>query len=395
MKKIQSIFLTFTSMALLISCTEQPYWNIPKDANGNAIITQVSKTTSPGITALDGGFTIEAYLPNARPGDVMTAELVKPQVPEWDPDGATQILPVQGSKKTATVDADLNISVSYTKAEATLANVGDYVTVTLAGPTDSGIKRIDLKSAFAVTKPVVGGKEVTIIRTPEVANIEVKVTPSSAAYTGDIVAKRKNGANGTWEDVPAGSYSVPQPYIVPVAGSDFVASDTMYYSFVATTGGNTEEYTTSVVVVDPYFFLQKKGVTLAVGGASTGRNLLTNTAVAENNAAASIAANVSSGSLLLQAGSAFTGTTEFVPSTLAAYTANDAEQAKADFAAGTPTATADPNAGEGVYIFRIVNGADPEDVYYGFIRVVSVVPGSSVTLEYRIGDQYAHMSVIK
>ena len=50
MKKIQSIFLTFTSMALLISCTEQPYWNIPKDANGNAIITQVSKTTSPGIT---------------------------------------------------------------------------------------------------------------------------------------------------------------------------------------------------------------------------------------------------------------------------------------------------------------------------------------------------------
>lgn len=393
MKKIQNIFLTFTSIALLISCTEQPYWNIPKDANGNAIITQVSKTTSPGITALDPGFTIEAYLPNARPGDVMTAELVKPQVPEWDPDGATQILPVQGSKKTATVDADLKISVSYTKEEATLANVGDFVTVTISGPTDSGIKRIDLKSAFSVTKPEVDGKEVTVVRSAEVATIEVEVEPSTLDYTGDLVVKRKNGANGTWEDVAAGAG--PQPYLIPVAGTDFVASDTMYYSFVATSGSESEEYTTSVVVVDPYFFLQKKGVTLAVGGASTGRNLLTNTAVTENNAAASVVADVSSGSLLLKAGSAFTGTIEFVPTTLASFTANDAEQAKADFAAGTPTATADPIAGEGVYIFRIVNGPDPEDVYYGMIKVISVVPGSSVSLEYRIGDQYAHLSVIK
>src|SRR5688500_18347491 len=392
MKKIKNIFLTFTSIALLISCTEQPYWNIPKDANGNAIITQVSKTTTPGITMLDPGFTIEAYLPNARPGDVMTAELVKPQIPEWDPDGATQILPIQGSKKTATVDADLKILVSYTKEEATLAKVGDYVTVTIAGPTDSGIKRIDLKSAFSVSKPEVGGKEVTIIRTPEAANIEVEVTPASLAYSAGLVVKQKNGANGTWVDVPTGA---SQPFLIPVVGTDFVASDTMYYSFVATSGADTEEYTTSVVVVDPYFFLQKKGVTLTVGGASTGRNLLTNTAVAENNAAATIAADISSGSLLLEAGSAFTGTIEFVPTTLASFTANDAEQAKADFAAGTPTTSADPIAGAGAFIYKITNGPDPDDVYYGMLKVVSVVPGTSVSIEYRIGDQYAHLAVIK
>ena len=392
MKKIHSIFLTFTSMALLVSCTEQPYWNIPKDANGNAIITQVSKTTTTGITALDPAFTVEAFLPNAKPGDVMTAELVKPQVPEWDPDGATQILPIQGSKKTATVDANQKITVSYTREEATLNEVGDYVTVTIAGPTDSGIKRIDLQSAFSVTEPEVGGKEVTIIRTPEEATIEVEVNPASLDYTGGLVVKKKNGANGTWEDVAVAG---TQPFEIPVAGTDFTASDTMYYSFVATSGGESEEYTTSVVVVDPFFFLQKKGVTMTVGGSSAGRNLLTNAAVAENNAAASIAVDISSGSLLLEAGSAFPGTIEFVPTTLESFTANDAEQAIADFAAGTPTASADPIAGEGAYIYKITNGPDPDDVYYGMLKVVSVVPGTSVSIEYRIGDQYAHLAVIK
>lgn len=395
MKTIRNMALTLVSVAFITSCTEQPYWEIPKDANGNAIITQVSKTTSPGITVLDDGFTITAYLPNAKPGDVMKAELVKPQVPSWDPDGATQILPVQGSKKELTVDPDLNVSVFYSKEEATLAEIGDYVTVTLAGQTESGILRINMKSAFKVSQPKFGDEAVTIIRTPEVANFEVKVDPANTDYTGDLVAKRKNGANGTWVDVPGGPFSGGPEYQIPISGSDFAASDTMYYSFVATAGDNTEEYTTSVVVIDPYFFLQKKGVVLTPGGASAGRNLLNNAAVAETAPAATIAAALSSGSLVLQAGSGFTGTIEFVPSTEAAFTANKAADAKADFAAGTPSATADPAAGEGVYIYKLVNGPNPEDVYYGMLMVTNVVPGSSVTLTYRIGDQYAHLSAIE
>ncbi len=395
MKTIRNIALTFVATAFIVSCTEQPYWDIPRDANGNAIITQVSKTTSPGITALDDGFTITAWLPNAKPGDVMKAELVKPQVPSWDPGGATQILPVQGTKKDVTVDQDLNVSVTYTKEEATLAEVGDYVTVTLAGQTESGILRIDMKSAFDVSQPEFGGKAVSIIRSAEVANFQVEVTPANSEYTGDLVAKRKNGTNGTWEDVPGGPFAGPQPYLIPIAGTDFVASDTMYYSFVATAGDNSEEYTTSVVVVDPYFFLQKKGVVLTAGGSSAGRDLLTNTAVAETDATASLAAVVSGGSLVLEAGSGFGGTIEFVPTTEAKFSANDAAGAIADFAAGTPSASADPGAGEGVFVYKIVNGADPEDVYYGMLKVTTLIPGSSVTLEYRIGDQYAHLATIE
>src|SRR5690606_9948176 len=384
MKTIRNITLAFVATAFIVSCTEQPYWDIPRDANGNAIITQVSKTTSPGITALDDGFTITAWLPNAKPGDVMKAELVKPQVPSWDPGGATQILPVQGTKKDVTVDQDLNISVSYTREEATLAEVGDYVTVTLAGQTESGILRIDMKSAFDVSQPEFNGKAVSIIRSAEVANFQVEVTPANSEYTGDIVAKRKNGTNGTWEDVPGGPFSGPQPYLIPIAGTDFVASDTMYYSFVATAGDNSEEYTTSVVVVDPYFFLQKKGVVLTPGGSSAGRDLRTNTAVEETDATASIAAVISGGSLVLEAGSGFSGTIEFVPTSEANYTANNAAAAIADFAAGTPSASADPGAGEGVFVYKIVDGGDPEDVYYGILKVTTLVPGSSVTLEYRI-----------
>lgn len=41
----------------------------------------------------------------------------------------------------------------------------------------------------------------------------------------------------------------------------------------------------------------------------------------------------------------------------------------------------------------IVKGGAPEDVYYGMMKMTSVIPGVSVTCEYRIGDQYAHFLV--
>jgi hypothetical protein len=77
------------------------------------------------------------------------------------------------------------------------------------------------------------------------------------------------------------------------------------------------------------------------------------------------------------------------------YSLNNSAEAKAAFAAGTPTNTADPIQGEAVYIFKAVNGSAPSDVYYGMLKVTNVNPNTSVSFEYRIGDQYAHLSVIK
>lgn len=145
---------------------------------------------------------------------------------------------------------------------------------------------------------------------------------------------------------------------------------------------------------DPYFFL-KKSAKLTLGGSLAGRNLLTNAVVAENAATANIAV---SGSLLLKGGSVWaTGgkSFSFVPSTLALYNANNFTAALTAFAAGVPIATANPIAGEGVYIFNIVNGTNPTDVYYGMIKVVSVTPGVSVAFEYRIGNLYTHLAVIQ
>lgn len=150
----------------------------------------------------------------------------------------------------------------------------------------------------------------------------------------------------------------------------------------------------AVIVRDPYFYLKKTGVTMNLGGSSAGRNLLKNAAVAENNANATIAI---SGSLILKGGSAWLAagnTIEFVPSTAAMYTTNSTTAAIAAFNAGTPSPTADPIGGEGIYIFKIINGPNPENVIYGMIKVTSVVPGVSVTYEYRIGNLYAHLAVI-
>jgi len=133
------------SFVLLMSCTEQPYFDIPVDANGNVIFTDISVVTSTGVRAADPGFTINAYFPNAKPGDVMKVEVLKNQVPSWDLSGALQLLPLTGSSKNVAVGNDLRTSVTYTKAEAGLNAVGDAVTVVFSGATDSGIIKITLK----------------------------------------------------------------------------------------------------------------------------------------------------------------------------------------------------------------------------------------------------------
>jgi hypothetical protein len=141
------ITLSFiAAVAIMIGCTGQPYYDIPYDENGNVYITEISKITSTGVTTADASFTINCYFPNAKSGDVMTAQVLKRQAPSWDPQGALQLLPY-GSPKSITVGSDLKTSVTFTRTEAGLVNVGDAITVTFAGATDSGIISITLKAA--------------------------------------------------------------------------------------------------------------------------------------------------------------------------------------------------------------------------------------------------------
>lgn len=391
MKKI--IFFLCTILILFVSCEKTTY-DIPRDANGKAILTTVSSTTTNGISTLDDQFSVIATLPNAKAGDVMTVECLSLQVPTGGT--TTQLLPMSGTQKTVTVGSDLKATITYTRTEANLTKAGDYVTVTFAGETESAKQRVDMIAATTTTKPTVSGVTIDVARTNETAYFNVTVTPKSGAYTGTLVAQRKNGTSDATVDVAGTPFSGTQPFLVPISGSDFAAGkDTMFYTFTAKSGSYTDQIGYTVIVRDPYFFLKKTGVTLALGGSSSGRNLLTNTAVAATDATACISV---SGSLLLQGGSAFLAagkTIQFVPTTAAMYTANNSTNTIAAFAAGTPTATADPIAGEGVFIFRIVNGPNPTDVYYGMLKVTSVLPGVSVTFEYRIGNMYAHLAVIK
>ena len=142
-KNILSISLII-SFILMMACTPQPYFDIPLDANGDVIFSGISEVTSDGVTAADNDFTVNAYFPNAKSGDVMEAELLKRQEPSWDPGGELQLLPLAGTIKSLTVGSDLKTSVTYTKAEAGLVNVGDAVTVVFSGATDSGIIQISL-----------------------------------------------------------------------------------------------------------------------------------------------------------------------------------------------------------------------------------------------------------
>jgi len=142
-KNILSISLII-SFILMMGCTPQPYFDIPLDDNGDVIFSGISEVTSDGATVADADFTVNAYFPNAKSGDVMEAELLKRQEPSWDPGGELQLLPLAGTIKSITVGSDLKTSVTYTKAEAGLVNVGDAVTVVFSGATDSGIIQISL-----------------------------------------------------------------------------------------------------------------------------------------------------------------------------------------------------------------------------------------------------------
>ena len=143
-KIIRSLTLIFT-IGLMMSCTDQPYFDIPYE-NGEVYFSDISVITSDGVTTADASVTIDCYFPNAKSGDVMTSTVLKRQIPSWDPGGELQLIPLAGSEKSITVGGDLKTSVTYTKAEAGLLEVGDEVTIVFSGDTDSGIIVIELKA---------------------------------------------------------------------------------------------------------------------------------------------------------------------------------------------------------------------------------------------------------
>ncbi len=148
MKAKNIIILSFIAvMALMTGCTDQPYYDIPYDENGNVYITGISKVTCDPVKVGQTSFTINCYFPNAKSGDVMKSTVLQQQVPSWNPTGAKQLLPIAGSEKSITVGSDFKTTVTYTLTEAHLINVGDAITVVFSGATDSGIIQIVLKAA--------------------------------------------------------------------------------------------------------------------------------------------------------------------------------------------------------------------------------------------------------
>ena len=415
MEMKKNIFVLLFILVLIVSCTEETY-DIPRDANGNAMLTTVSSSTTTGISTLDDQFSVTAVLPNAKSGDVMNVELLKLQMPSGGT--SVQLLPLTGTQKTVSVvsvGSDLQATVSYNRTEATLNNAGDYVTVSFNGETDYALQRVDMVAATSSTDPMVSEIVIDVARTAETAYFNVTVDPKEAAYSGTLVAKRKNGVNEAMVNVTGSPFSGAQPFLVPISGDDFVVDmDTMYYSFTATVTLNSVSYTDeiarTIIVRDPYFYL-KKSAALTANSTADGMDLLINANVADTTTVAAdetsviVSVSAASGSFELQGGSAWLAASvnnmiEFVPSTLALYKVNKSDDAIADFEAGVlagnETTTAGLSDGEGVFIFKAVNGTDTGDTYYGMLKIVtSSSSDGSVTFEYRIGNMYAHLTVIQ
>lgn len=386
-------FIFIAVIVLLQSCSKQEYYNIPKDSSGTVIITKVASTTSTGISTLDDNFTVNAVLPNAKAGDTMTVELLMQQVPTGAPAGsATQLLPIAGTQKKIILTADLTAAVNFKRSEALMTKAGDVVTVTFAGKTESASKIISMKKATTVSGTKYNSKSVPIIRSAGSAYFDVKVSPLLAAYAGTVLVTNKNGINELWQTV--GSFSgISQ---VPISGDGFaVGKDTMYYAFISQVGNYSDTVNLTVLNNNPYFQFKKTGK-MTLGGASAGVNMLINGAVAAGDASAIMA--IDGGSLIIHGGSAWAvggNNLSFVQSSQSLYNENNSDNIIAAYMAGTPTATADPTLGEGVYIFKIVNGPNANNIFYGVLKIVSLLPGSAINYEYRIGNLYAQLSVLQ
>lgn len=390
---MKNILLTLlASIISIVSCTKQPYYDIPTDANGNVVITSVASATSTGITSLDDNFTVNATFPNAKAGDVMIAELLKLQAPATG--GAAQLLPLAGTQKNVTVDNDLKATVTYTRTEAKMNAVGDFVTVTFSGKTDAVVTRINLKNATSVVGPEYESKIVDIMRSNDTAYFDISVQPTLAAYTELVTVKRKNGSDAPWVNVGSGSFATGSK--VPVSGNDFApGKDTMIYAFIARQGTYVDSLTTTVTAGDPSFFLKKTGTLSLTNTAQGGMDIIINTSVPSGDPNAIIL--VDGDSLTIKEGTTWGSagkSISFVPSTVDLYNKNNSSDAISAFNSGTAVSQFDPSQGSGVCVFKIVNGTASSDVY-GMMKIIKIVPGVSVDYEYRIGNAYQHLSFIK
>src|SRR5690625_8032660 len=109
----------------MVGCTEVQYYDHTTYENFRDYISGVSSATTSCITEDENEFTVTATLHNAKPGDVMQVDLLKLQPhPNSESD---QLLPIQGTRKETTVESSLRATVTYTKAEAEMTEVGEWV----------------------------------------------------------------------------------------------------------------------------------------------------------------------------------------------------------------------------------------------------------------------------
>ena len=392
MKMKNIILLAFISLlAFIVSCSKVPIYDIPT-VDGKIIIYEYTNSTNTGITTLDPSISFTVTFKTAKAGDAMGYELLAQQTP---PVGTTkQWLPLAGSQGSFSMPADLKYAITFTRAQTGLTVAADNRKLSVWGPMDSHLKQFALAAATTVTAPQSGGKDVTVTQTPDTAYFNVKVALKSGPYTGTVIAKRKNGKNDAWVDAGASPFTAPAA--VPVSGNDFApGKDTMYYEFTTSQNGYTDKITKTIVVSVPFFY-KKRPVTLTLGGTKAGVNLLSNATMKADSSNARLV--IDGGVLILHGGSAWAvggKSIDFVQSSLATYALNNVNIAIAEYAAGTPAATADPAVGQGVYIFKMIDGPTANDVFYGMIKVLTIVPGISVGIEYRIGNRYAHAAVLK
>lgn len=135
--------LVVAAFLILTGCSKQDYYDIPVDENGNAIISPVTQAKSKGIKKGETEFEVTVEFKNAKEGDVIYVELLKQQLVEDS--GESQLLSLQGSKKEHKLTGSMTLNLTFTAAEAQLADVGDFVVVAFSSITDSASIRIEME----------------------------------------------------------------------------------------------------------------------------------------------------------------------------------------------------------------------------------------------------------
>ena len=384
-KYLLYILISSLWAVLIISCSKEPIFDIPLDENGEPIITQVSESSTEGVTGLDNEFTVNIKFPNSSPGNEVHVEVLK------------ELQLVEGSEKTISLDGDLKSSVTYTRAEAKLEKINEQVLVLFYDKTekmDSKDQSVTLHYATNISEvPEVLGNVVNIMHIDDTAWFFVEVEPITFEYTGDVDVTWKRNNEDVWNEL--GSYEVSNgSAAVPVNGYMFEQEDNIYYSFVTEKEGNQEIIERSFIVSKPQFFKERSTILKveSVDPTLAGKNLLTDAYLEDkDNSMISITDDFH-----LEGGSAWLGqgnAIEFVSSTGEMYSENNSSNA-IDYFEGVSSETSINLMAEGnVYIFKITM-ADGEE-YYGMLKLTNLEYQKSISFDYLIGNMYEHLEAMK